>query len=201
MVTPSSFPPPPPLFSNNTANASSQQWSPRATQYLELLHPTHPPTSPTAIQDRLRDLRQLILLESLPQAPAEAAAIRPLVWKLLLRLHEVPKDTRGDVHPLLNADTYGSLTCVLLSDLLLPPQTRRGACTVNSFASPTEFERSTAHENRVQCSPRSATIRSVLWPPIKSFSTRWERNDWYAVSRRSFGVNSVRRYDSVALES
>ncbi|KAK4702910.1 cell cycle arrest protein BUB2, partial [Phenoliferia sp. Uapishka_3] len=74
-----------------------------AVAFLALLSPQQPARSHAQLTARLDSLRKLILLESIPQAPHEAAIIRPLAWKLLLRLHLPPPDDFGvpDIHPLL----------------------------------------------------------------------------------------------------
>lgn len=88
----------------------ASQRSEHAQAYFNLLqaeaghagNPSNPHT-------RLDELRQLILLESLPTNPEAAAAIRPLVWKLLLRLHVLPASSKGGIHPLMVAETYVNL--------------------------------------------------------------------------------------------
>lgn len=80
-------------------------------QYLDLLAPRHDDEAPLAsIGSRLRELRQLILLESLPSDPQEAERVRPLVWKLLLRLNVIPTGCEDGVHPLMDSHTYLDLT-------------------------------------------------------------------------------------------
>lgn len=54
----------------------------------------------------------MILLESLPPSDEGAAELRPTIWKLLLRLHVVPPQAAGGIHPLMKADTYLNLTQV-----------------------------------------------------------------------------------------
>ncbi|GAA5941012.1 Bub2p [Sporobolomyces koalae] len=67
---------------------------------------TTPPVDPRA--DRLSQLRELILLEGLPEGD-EGSALRPLVWELLLHLHVIPTPAQTDTHPLLDADAYHDL--------------------------------------------------------------------------------------------
>ncbi|BGP46062.1 CDC16 protein [Rhodotorula kratochvilovae] len=69
---------------------------------LELPSPGEDP------QHRLLQLRKSILLDSLPDGD-DGAALRPLVWKLLLHLQDVPAHAEGDLHPLLDADSYQDL--------------------------------------------------------------------------------------------
>ncbi|GAA5848636.1 hypothetical protein JCM8547_004581 [Rhodosporidiobolus lusitaniae] len=76
--------------------------SPKLLQYQPLL--SSPPSTP----DRLSQLRQLILLEGLPPGE-EGAQLRPLIWRLLLHLHVLPAHHEGDVHPLLESQTYHDL--------------------------------------------------------------------------------------------
>lgn len=85
--------------------------SDKAQQYLSLLSPPQDhKDAPSSINCRLRELRQLILLESLPQDPEEAARVRPVVWKLLLRLNVLPAEAEDEPHPLMDSRAYLDLT-------------------------------------------------------------------------------------------
>ncbi|SCV69532.1 BQ2448_2552 [Microbotryum intermedium] len=109
-----------PLAVTRVARAASapspgSSWSTKAQAYVRLLSPapfiiSNDLNSPL---ERIKQLRQLILLESLP-AGDEGARLRPLIWKLLLSLNEVPDDDHervfpDDVHPLLDVKAYHSL--------------------------------------------------------------------------------------------
>ncbi|SCZ97024.1 BZ3500_MvSof-1268-A1-R1_Chr4-2g06938 [Microbotryum saponariae] len=114
----------PPVTLTRVARAASapspvSSWSTKALAYVRLLSPAPSITSKhlDSPSERIKQLRQLILLESLP-AGEEGARLRPLVWKLLLSLNELPPhdehhyDTLfrdDDIHPLLDVKTYYSL--------------------------------------------------------------------------------------------
>ncbi|GAA5978520.1 hypothetical protein JCM10908_004387 [Rhodotorula pacifica] len=64
--------------------------------------------SPSDSPSPWKELRQLLLLENLPEGD-EGAVLRPRLWRLLLRLHDLPARSEMGVHPLLDADAYQNL--------------------------------------------------------------------------------------------
>lgn len=115
--------------------------SPTALSFLAILSPPNP--SPAAA--RLEQLKQIILLESLPANPTESQLIRPLVWKLLLRLHVVTT-LEGDVHPLLKADRFYDL-CLRPPSLML---TKIRNDTFRTLATDQQFKDKVGEERLVR---------------------------------------------------
>lgn len=151
-------------------SAEAPPHSPELGPFLAILcPPTAPAPSNSSIAERMTQLRQLILLECLPKDPAQAALIRPLVWKLLLRLSSLPHDLHHDVHPLLNSQTYLDLVYVLAAprsafiaraDLPLPRRSSRSASpmfskirndTFRTLATDLEFRQRVGEERLVRC--------------------------------------------------
>lgn len=102
-----------------SGSAEAPPHSPELEPFLAILcPPTALSPTPSSSTERMTQLRQLILLESLPKDPAQAAIIRPLVWKLLLRLNAVPQDVHHGIHPLLDSQTYLDLVYASFSPVL-----------------------------------------------------------------------------------
>ncbi|KAM0754141.1 TBC-domain-containing protein [Meredithblackwellia eburnea MCA 4105] len=141
--------------------AGGEQLSDSAVAFLQLLSPTNASKSTNSLSKRLDELRRLVLLESLPRAQHEAALIRPLVWKLLLRLHIPPTSSSGahaggpsttatpgdTLHPLLSAETYYQL-------LLKPPSPMYQKISNDTFrtlATDKEFREKVGEERLIRC--------------------------------------------------
>ncbi|KAL8278014.1 hypothetical protein RQP46_009646 [Phenoliferia psychrophenolica] len=142
-----------------------------AVAFLALLSPPHPARSPAALASRLDALRKLVLLESIPHAPHEAALIRPLVWKLLLRLHLPPAtdDAIPEIHPLLQAENYYQL-------ILKPPSPmyqKIANDTFRTLATDLEFRDKVGEDRLIRC------LEAFVWrqldaaaDPVRSLQPR-----------------------------
>ncbi|CEQ39751.1 SPOSA6832_01310, partial [Sporobolomyces salmonicolor] len=129
----------------SAARQGAPVYSSRAMRYFDLLDGSSL-SSAQSTKQRLYDLRQLILLESLPDGD-EGALIRPLIWKLLLHLHELPADVDSDVHPLLDADNYHSL----ISRDPSPMFSKIRNDTFRTLATDKEFMDKVGEERLVRC--------------------------------------------------
>ncbi|ORY58694.1 rab-GTPase-TBC domain-domain-containing protein [Leucosporidium creatinivorum] len=126
--------------------------------FLAILCPSTPPNTTTNTNQRLTQLRQLILLESLPKHPAQAASIRPLVWKLLLRLNLLPQDVHHDIHPLLDSQTYLDL----VSRSASPMFSKIRNDTFRTLATDLEFRQRVGEERLVRC------LEAFVWRQLDS---------------------------------
>ncbi|GAA5912420.1 hypothetical protein JCM6882_005507 [Rhodosporidiobolus microsporus] len=116
-------------------------YSTKAAKYYALLHaPSNDPP-----QHRLSQLRQLILLEPLPEGD-ESARLRPSIWRFLLHLHILPSNA-GDVHPLLDAETYQDL----ISRDPSPMFSKIRNDTFRTLATDKEFMDKVGEERLVRC--------------------------------------------------
>ncbi|BGO89623.1 CDC16 protein [Rhodotorula toruloides] len=121
-----------------------KQYSDKTRRYFDLLDPPAP--SPDPPSTRLSQLRKLILLEGLPQGD-EGVEVRPLVWKLLLQLHELPAGYGGDLHPLLDCDGYQDL----ISRDPSPMFSKIRNDTFRTLATDKEFMEKVGEEKLVRC--------------------------------------------------
>ncbi|GAA5894181.1 hypothetical protein JCM8208_002370 [Rhodotorula glutinis] len=87
-----------------------------------------------------------ILLDSLPVGD-EGDSLRPLLWKLLLQLHAVPHPPAGDLHPLLDAQTYLDL----VSRDPSPMYSKIRNDTFRTLATDQEFLDKVGEERLVRC--------------------------------------------------
>ncbi|GEM09676.1 bub2 protein [Rhodotorula toruloides] len=132
-----------------------KQYSHMASKYLDLLDPPTPSPDPPSMQ--LSQLRKLILLEGLPHGK-EGAVIRPLVWKLLLQLHELPTGYCGDLHPLLDCDVYQDL----ISRNPSPMFSKIRNDTFRTLATDKEFLEKVGEEKLVRC------LEAFVWTQLDS---------------------------------
>ncbi|GAA5965216.1 hypothetical protein JCM3765_006358 [Sporobolomyces pararoseus] len=116
-----------------------------AIKYYHLLSVDSPSSPPDQSTVRLSALRQLILLEGLPEGE-EGTLVRPIVWKLLLHLHHLPA-SRSQVHPLLNADDYHNL----ISRDPSPMFSKIRNDTFRTLATDEEFLEKVGEEKLVRC--------------------------------------------------
>ncbi|GAA5878376.1 hypothetical protein JCM16303_002753 [Sporobolomyces ruberrimus] len=107
---------------------------------------------------KLSQLRQLILLEGLPEGP-EGTDLRPVVWKLLLHLHHVPSSPNR-VHPLLDADNY----LHLVSREPSPMFSKIRNDTFRTLATDQEFLDKVGEEKLVRC------LEAFVWRQIDAAS-------------------------------
>ncbi|GAA5834835.1 hypothetical protein JCM3766R1_003259 [Sporobolomyces carnicolor] len=130
--------------------------SDKAARYYDLL--SFDPTSPRHDDStaRLSQLRQLILLEGLPDGD-EGSVLRSRVWKLLLHLHHLPPShvERG-IHPLLDPETYRDL----VSRDPSPMFTKIRNDTFRTLATDQEFLNKVGEEKLVRC------LEAFVWRQI-----------------------------------
>ncbi|GAA6027070.1 hypothetical protein JCM8097_006087 [Rhodosporidiobolus ruineniae] len=131
----------------------SLAYSDKALKYVDLLaaHGDHSP------QHRLSQLRQLILLESLPDGE-EGAQLRPAIWRLLLQLHVLPPGSTGNVHPLLDAESYQNL----ISRDASPMFSKIRNDTFRTLATDKEFMDKVGEERLVRC------LEAFVWRQLDS---------------------------------
>ncbi|GAA5991305.1 hypothetical protein JCM5350_005328 [Sporobolomyces pararoseus] len=129
--------------------------SDKATKYYDLLSLDSPCSPPDQSTVRLSSLRQLILLEGLPEGE-EGTVLRQIVWKLLLHLHHLPSPGLR-VHPLLNADNYHSL----ISRDPSPMFSKIRNDTFRTLATDEEFLEKVGEEKLVRC------LEAFVWRQLE----------------------------------
>ncbi|GAA5862256.1 hypothetical protein JCM3774_004839 [Rhodotorula dairenensis] len=104
-------------------------------------------SSPSGSRSPSKELRQLLLLEPLPDSDA-GAALRPRLWRLLLRLHELPEPAVDQgVHPLLDAQAYLDLASRAPS----PMYSKIKNDTFRTLATDQEFLNTVGEDKLVRC--------------------------------------------------
>ncbi|GAA5830388.1 hypothetical protein JCM11251_001330 [Rhodosporidiobolus azoricus] len=111
-------------------------------------------------EHRLSQLRQLILLESLPEGD-DCARLRPRIWSLLLHLHVCPSGV-GDVHPLLDAEAYQDL----ISRDPSPMFSKIRNDTFRTLATDKEFMEKVGEERLVRC------LEAFVWRQLDAAEER-----------------------------
>ncbi|KAI5479649.1 cell cycle arrest protein BUB2 [Pseudohyphozyma bogoriensis] len=139
-------------------NPPTPPLSESALAFLALLRPPQPDLSPAGLATRLDELRRLTLLNSCPKAPHESAIIRPLLWKLFLRLNVVPNDHHDEVvHPLLDAEQYYHL----VSKEPSPMFNKIKNDTFRTLATDREFKEKVGEEQLVRC------LEAFVWRQLE----------------------------------